>query len=56
MNHTESPGGMWEEFADDPWAGLVLHAQEEMSHHGAEVALLRDLFLRINPHGQLSAN
>lgn len=38
-----------------PWAGLVLHAQDELSHHGAEVALLRDLYLRINPHGELSA-
>jgi DinB superfamily len=39
-------GSAWEEFADDPWAGLVLHAQDELSHHGAEVALLRDLYLR----------
>lgn len=37
-------GPAWEEFADDPWAGLVLHAQDELSHHGAEVALLRDLY------------
>lgn len=39
-------GPAWEEFAEDPWAGLVLHAQDELSHHGAEVALLRDLYLR----------
>jgi len=37
-------GPAWEEFADDSWAGLVLHAQDEMSHHGAEIALLRDLY------------
>jgi DinB family protein len=37
-------GPQWDEFADDPWAGLVLHAQDEMSHHGAEIALLRDLY------------
>jgi hypothetical protein len=36
-------GPAWGEYADDPWAGLVLHAQDEMSHHGAEIALLRDL-------------
>lgn len=39
-------GPDWEEFADDLWLGLVLHAQDELSHHGAEVALLRDLYLR----------
>jgi hypothetical protein len=39
-------GPVWEEYADEPWAALVLHAQDELSHHGAEVALLRDLYLR----------
>jgi hypothetical protein len=39
-------GPAWGEYADEPWAGLVLHAQDELSHHGAEVALLRDLYLR----------
>jgi DinB superfamily len=47
-------GPAWEEFADDLWAQLVLHAQDELSHHGSEVALLRDLCLRINPDRQLS--
>jgi hypothetical protein len=28
----------------DPWAALVLHAQDELSHHDAEVTLLRDLY------------
>ena len=48
-------GPAWEEFADDPWAQLVLHAQDELSHHGAEVALLRDLYLQVNRHGGLFA-
>jgi hypothetical protein len=39
-------GPAWEEFAEDPWVGLALHAQDELSHHGAEVAILRDLYLR----------
>jgi hypothetical protein len=25
----------------------VVHAQDELAHHGAEVALLRDLYLRL---------
>lgn len=37
-------GERWGPYAADPWAGLVLHAQDEISHHGAEVALLRDLY------------
>jgi len=41
-------GAAWEEFADDTWAALVQHALDELSHHGAEVALLRDLYLRRN--------
>jgi DinB superfamily len=36
-------GPAWES-ADGLWAGLVLHAQDEMSQHGAEIALLRDLY------------
>ncbi len=39
-------GPAWDEFSEDPWAGLALHLQDELSHHGAEVALLRDLYLR----------
>lgn len=31
-------------FADYPMAALVLHINREMIHHGAEIALLRDLF------------
>ena len=32
-------------FADYPMAALVLHINREVIHHGAEVALLRDLYL-----------
>ena len=39
-------GPAWEEFAADPWLALALHALDELAHHGAEVALLRDLYLR----------
>ena len=31
-------------FADVPKAGLVLHIHREVIHHGAEIALLRDLY------------
>ncbi|ORA12497.1 DinB family protein [Mycobacterium arosiense] len=33
-------------FADYPLAALVLHINREVIHHGAEIALLRDLYLR----------
>ena len=31
-------------FAEYPMAGLVLHINREAIHHGAEIALLRDLY------------
>jgi hypothetical protein len=31
-------------FAEYPMAGLVLHINREALHHGAEIALLRDLY------------
>ena len=31
-------------YAEFPMATLVLHINREMIHHGAEVALLRDLY------------
>jgi hypothetical protein len=40
----QPPGPAGDECAERPWAGLVLHAQDELSHHGAEIALLRDLY------------
>ncbi len=33
-------------FAEAPMATLVLHINRETIHHGAEIALLRDLYLR----------
>jgi hypothetical protein len=33
----------WEEY---PMAALVLHINREVIHHGAEISLLRDLYLR----------
>jgi hypothetical protein len=40
-------------FADYPMASLVLHINREVIHHGAEIALLRDLYLRTD-HGEWS--
>jgi DinB superfamily len=34
------------EFADAPMAKLILYMNLEVIHHGAEIALLRDLYLR----------
>ena len=31
-------------FADAPLAALVQHINREVIHHGAEIALLRDLY------------
>jgi DinB superfamily len=33
-------------YADFPLADLVLHINRELIHHGAEICLLRDLYLR----------
>jgi hypothetical protein len=33
-------------FSEHPLAALVLHISREVIHHGAEMALLRDLYLR----------
>jgi DinB superfamily len=33
-------------FGDSSMAGLVLHIHREVIHHGAEISLLRDLYLR----------
>ena len=38
-----SAEGPW---ADSPMATLVLHVNREVLHHGAEIALLRDLYVR----------
>jgi hypothetical protein len=39
-------GPSWGPFAESTWADLVVHALHELAHHGAEIALLRDLYLR----------
>jgi hypothetical protein len=31
-------------YADDPFIALILHINREVIHHGAEIALLRDLY------------
>ncbi|MFN8193917.1 MAG: DinB family protein [Nocardioidaceae bacterium] len=36
-------------FAEEPLAMLVLHIHRELIHHGAELALLRDLFAHRSP-------
>lgn len=41
-----TPCGPAEFFAEASMAELVLHIHREVIHHGAEIALLRDLYLR----------
>jgi DinB superfamily len=38
-------------FSEYPMAALVLHINREAIHHAAEIALLRDLYLRRSPAG-----
>lgn len=37
-------------YADYPMAGLVLHINREVIHHGAEIACLRDLYIHGKDH------
>ncbi|TWH72606.1 DinB family protein [Modestobacter roseus] len=37
-------GPAWGPFGEASWADLLVHATDELAHHGAEIALLRDLF------------
>ena len=37
-------GPSWGPFAQHTRLDLYLHARHEVSHHGAEIALLRDLY------------
>jgi hypothetical protein len=39
-------GPGWGSYGSAPWVSLALHALDELSHHGAEIALLRDLHAR----------
>jgi len=41
----EPLGPDWGMYAHQTWAELVVHATDEVAHHGAEIALLRDLHL-----------
>jgi hypothetical protein len=40
-------GPAWGPYSEEPWAALVVHALDELTHHGAEIALLRDLYARL---------
>lgn len=40
-------GPDWGPYGKEPWAALVVHALDEIAHHGAEIALMRDLYLRL---------
>lgn len=40
----KSLGSAWGAYGEDSMADLVLHVFDEFVHHGAEVALMRDLF------------
>ena len=42
----EPLGPKWGPYADSNSVDLVLHVLDEVVHHGAEVGLLRDLYLR----------
>jgi hypothetical protein len=41
-------GPDWGTYAESSWADLVVHALDEVAHHGAEIALLRDLYPLLN--------
>jgi hypothetical protein len=40
-------GPAWGPYEHEPWSALVIHAMDEVVHHGAEIALLRDLHSRL---------
>jgi len=42
-------GPAWGPYADQTHLALALHAERELVHHGAEVALLRDLYAAMRP-------
>jgi hypothetical protein len=46
-------GPEWGPYAESSWADLVVHALDELSHHGAELALLRDLHPGLRGHPAL---
>jgi len=50
---TRKAGPAERPYAEYPMAALILHINREIIHHGAEIALLRDLF-RWSGGGRLS--
>jgi DinB family protein len=48
-------GPQWGPYAESTWADLVVHALDELAHHGAEVALLRDLYPRLSERAEGAA-
>ena len=42
----QPPGSKWHPYAEANTVDLALHVFDEIVHHGAEVGLLRDLYLR----------
>ena len=40
-------GPDWGPYSTDTWTALALHVMDELAHHGAEIALLRDLYPRL---------
>lgn len=43
-------GPNWGIYAENNWADLLVHALDELAHHGGEIGLLRDLYLRLAPN------
>ena len=41
-------------YAEEPMTTLVLHINREVIHHGAEIALLRDLYAHTHHEGELT--
>lgn len=45
-------GEQWDHWSPHAVADMAMHASNELVHHGAEIALLRDLYRASNPAGQ----
>ncbi|GAB2461658.1 DinB family protein [Jatrophihabitans fulvus] len=44
-------GPAWGPFAESSWADLVVHALDEVAHHGGEIGVLRDLYPHLGQGG-----
>jgi hypothetical protein len=42
-------GGLWDHWSASAVADMAMHASNELVHHGAEIALLRDLYRASTP-------